>query len=657
MKRHAPLILGSVILGAICQLTLMPADLEAQIDDAIFADGFETGGLHYWQPDTLDIDAALSKTAVTLPNGEKNAAEQALLVHYLGTGKTLDLPAPLQQLPFRAYFASCGLDTESPRMFVSLTLDDTSPDANPDHPVIGSVFEAGLNPKTGVLEPTGNQAVLDLCNETHGIVASDDCSQLAVLCKTAFEQPVSSTYPGTFQDLVEKSGSDYFYTSQSNNVDIIDGLGLPPEEAEELYKYNSEMWLLEWSNPGDLSSETTKFVIHKGVGGHPFGAPSLVYSESDNSYAASFATNLFDTGHGGRHYSAALMVIERDGWLLNPDDRGWGWLCADGHVFSSRTFWNPYVTDERNGEYGVLCTSDGNRYEGQHAGSIGIKYESSDLFEGYISYLMAANNSGVSNGGGHIVMPIDEQRSIGILTAAEIEPLHDPDYVAVIEESEQAAINFFGAEQAEAMGLTGLAACNWYFGAPCLFEYMRYELQGTYPLFEWGFWSKNLPNFVPRDLSKIGIFHMENGSSAGRNIPQPDGSLVRWIAEDDDCMLGAPQLVDLKNGRYLLGYGKFQCISDGFHLRRFATNTNGTRSQSTLIPSEYYVMEIDADGKALTHPTLVPGSGWGAMDTMVSLGPGRAAWAYIPSPHLLPDGTFPDPEQANWELVVYESPL
>ena len=68
MKRHAPLILGSVILGAICQLTLMPADLEAQIDDAIFADGFETGGLHYWQPDTLDIDAALSKTAITLPN-------------------------------------------------------------------------------------------------------------------------------------------------------------------------------------------------------------------------------------------------------------------------------------------------------------------------------------------------------------------------------------------------------------------------------------------------------------------------------------------------------------------------------------------------------------------------------------------------------------
>lgn len=132
---------------------------------------------------------------------------------------------------------------------------------------------------------------------------------------------------------------------------------------------------------------------------------------------------------------------------------------------------------------------------------------------------------------------------------------------------------------------------------------------------------------------------------------------MKWVAEDDDCLLGAPQLVDLQNGRYLLGYGKYQCISDGFHLRRFATSANGTRSVSTVVPSEYYVMEIDADGNALTQPTALGRSGWGGLDALVSLGPGRAAWAYVPFPKLLPDGTYPNPSQASWELLVYESPL
>ena len=57
---------------------------------------------------------------------------------------------------------------------------------------------------------------------------------------------------------------------------------------------------------------------------------------------------------------------------------------------------------------------------------------------------------------------------------------------------------------------------------------------------------------------------------------------------------------------------------------------------------------------ALTAPTTVPASGWGSLD---SLGEGRAAWAYIPSPELASGGTFPSPQQATWEVLVYESPL
>ncbi|MEM1246546.1 MAG: hypothetical protein AAGK22_09240 [Acidobacteriota bacterium] len=604
----------------------------------------------------INLEASLSRQQVSLPGNAKNAAEHATLPHYLGTGKTIDGTGQQRDLPFRAYFASCAVETENPRMFVSLTLDDTSSGANADNPVVGSVFEARYDSETGRLEPTNNRAVLNHCNETHGIAASADCSKVAVLCSTAVGEPVSETYSDPFLDLVEISQADYRYTTQINNEHIIDAIpGLTQAERRARYKYNGEMWLLEWPGGAPFSDEPDKYVIHKGFGGgQPFGTPSLVFSDSDNSYGAAFPTSVFDTNHGGRHLSAALMVIERDGWRLNPNDRGWGWLCADGHVFTIRAFWNPYIVDERPGEFGALCTSDGNKYGGFLGGSVGVRHESGgSIFEGSISYLVPSNNSGVLAGGGHTLLPIDSQRSLGVLVGPEMHPYDHADFAAWIALTEQAAIDSLGEDEALAQGLTGLAACNWYADDKCLFDYMRYEHSGTFPLFNWGFWYRNSDVFNQDDLSKIGIFHTDN-QRFGRNIAQADGDLVKWVAEDDDCMLGAPQLVDLQNGRFLLGYGKYQCISDGYHLRRFATRTVNTRSVAARVPSAYYLMEIDADGNALTLPTRVPDSGWGGLDAMVSLGEGRAAWAYVPSPEL-PASGVPDPKRATWELLVYRS--
>ena len=629
---------------------------------AIFDDGFESSWVHRWSEHVgveplplLDVDAVLSSTTIPLPVGSTNAKERALLVHYLGTGKSID-GSNRRQLPFRAYFASCGTETANPKMFVSLTLADASPDANPDHPRVGSVFELEYNDITGLLQPTGNQAVLDVCNESHGIVASSDCSRVAMLCATKIEEPVTPTFPGTLRDLVSETTQDSSYTQQIDNVAIIDDIpGLSQEEREARYLYNGEIWLLEWPDGRALSAEADKYVIHKGYGGHPFSPVTLTLSESDDSYGAAFTTSLFDTNHGGRHRSAALMIVDRkDGWRLNPDDRGWGWACANGHVFQISAFWNPYRTDERDGEYAALCTSDGNNREAFQAGTVAAKYESSDSFEGYTNYLVASNNGGVMNGSAHKVIPIDSTRTIGIMAAPEMEPWHDSVFTDYVSMAEQGAVNSLGAIEAARRGLTGLSACNWWDDEWCLFGFTNWEIDGTYELFQWGFWSKNLPNFIPRDLSKIGIFHQR---VSGESIAQKDGRLVKWLAEDDDCMLGAPQLVDRENGRYLLGFGKFQCISDGFHLRRFATGANGTRSVSTLIPKQYYLMEIDADGHAWTQPTPVPGIGWGGVDDIAGMGVGRAAWTYVPDPILQPDGSFADPEQASWKLVVYDSPF
>lgn len=620
-------------------------------EDTIAADGFEDRG-----PPRIDVTASIRSSQVSLPGNGANAIERALMIHYLGTGKSID-GAPRRQLPFRAYFASCGVDSAEPRMFVSLTLEDSSPGANPDHPRRGSVFETRLN-AAGQLELTGNQQTVAMCNETHGIAASDDCSTVAVLCATDIEQPVSETFAGTFRDLVAETNADSRQTRAVNNKEIIDGLpDLTDDERTARYRYNGEMWLLEWAD-GDFSVEPERMVIHKGYGGgHPSTAPSLVYSDTDDAYGAAFKTSVFDSRHGGRHDSAALMIVERDGWRMNPDDRGWGWACGYGHVFNIRAFWNPHkVDDDRAGEFGALCTTDGNNRTAAFSGSIAIKYETSNLFEGGTQYLVASSNGGVTNGGGHTIMPIDEQRSIGVLVGAEMEPWHDPNFRAYVAEAEAAARDRYGDEEARVRGLTGLGACNWYEDDACLLGYTRWVHDGTYPLFAWGFWWKDLAAIEARDISRIGIFHTEN-NSVSRNIKQPDGAMVKWIAQDDDCLLGAPQLVDLKNGRFLLGYGKFQCLSDGFHLRRFATSARNTRSVATLIPSQYYLMEIDADGNALTAPTPVPGVGWGGLDAIVGLGKGRAAWAYIDSPELHADGSFAEPSQYFWNLYVYESKL
>jgi len=599
--------------------------------------------------DTVDV-GPLSKTRILLPGSHKNANEHALFVHYLGTGKSLDGNRK-QSVPFRSYFASCGVDTENPRMFVSLTMDDDSPNANVKNPRFGSIMETKYDPDTGYLLPTDNQQILPFCNEVHGVAVSPDCNTVSLLCATAQEEKTSQSYTGQFRDLVEEGGLGGEVISSDNVAQINARTNLTDQQRQDSYEYNGEMWLLEWDQGKLLDEAPDKYVIHKAYGGgHPMGASSLVFSEQDNSYAASLVTSSFG-GDGRRHRSAALMIVEREPWQLNANDRGWDWACAYGHVFFIRAFWNPYKQDDRNGEYGALCTSDGNNLRAGTSGTVGIKYESSDFFEGFTNYLLASHNSGVSNGGAHIVMPVDENRMIGVLTAAEAEPWHDTTFVNLVETTEQSAINFYGAQGAADRGLSGLSACEWYFGDgnSCLTEFL-YENRG-FSLFNWGFWSKN--QIEPRDLSKIGIFHTDQN---GRNLSQADGRMVKWVIEDDNCLLGAPQLVDLKNGRYLLGYGKFQCISDGFKLRRFATNTVNTRSEATMIPSAYYVVEIDVQGNLLTEPVQISDSGWGGVDALVNFGEGRAAWAYITSPELKSDGSFPNPIQALWELNIYTSP-
>jgi hypothetical protein len=579
-------------------------------------------------------------TSGGLPAGLRNAAERRSYPHYIGALKDLTGRHP-KQLPIRTYTASCDLDEHQPRMFVSMTLEDTSASADPDIPTIGSVFETIYDPVTKTLSRTGNETTIGLCQETHGLAVSADCSRVAVLCNTDYEEPVSETEHFT-RDLIAEHGDSWMI--QPNNEAAINARFTSQAERDANYKYNGEMWLLEWNNGAALTSNPDRYVIHKAVGGQQFAASTLVYAEDQDAYGAAFTSNVFDSG-GGRHKSGALLVIDRNTWTLNPPDpnnnnrdRGWRWDCAGGHVIHMRAFFNPFV-----GHFGALCTSDGTEYwDARNAGAIGVKMEtSSSTFGGYENYIVAASNGGVTNGGGHKLLPVDADKSIVVLAGAELAAASDPDFLAMVQDAEQSAAS-------AGLSFTGLDACGWAWGEPCLRAFLNeYEanMSDRYPgVFRGGFWGGDI---TAHDLTKIGLMQVAPDGSA-----EVGGTYrsVKWIVEDDDCMLGAPQLADLQNGRYLLGYAKFQCISDGEPLQRFA-------GAHTLHPKEFYLMEIDADGNPLTQPARIEGTGWGSADEMVSLGPGRAAWTYIPDPEIHSDGGFTDPYQADWELMVYESPL
>lgn len=120
---------------------------------------------------------------------------------------------------------------------------------------------------------------------------------------------------------------------------------------------------------------------------------------------------------------------------------------------------------------------------------------------------------------------------------------------------------------------------------------------------------------------------------------------VKWVVQDSNHYLSYPQLSDLGNGRYLLGWGVMYDVSD----------QAGMVENNFRVPMQFWVQEIDVDGNALTQATLVEGAGWGEQDRMVSLGNGSVGWAYIPDPTMEAGGTAPACNSNSLQLSVYQS--
>lgn len=400
---------------------------------------------------------------------------------------------------------------------------------------------------------------------------------------------------------------------------------------------------MEWDANQALTDTPESYVVSKTHGGTHLGAQELIYVENDSlgraSYGFSASSRIFDD-EGDTHYSGALTIVERNDWSINTNNsgssaketRGWEWACGYGHNLNIRAYYSPYVE-----KYGAICTSDGTRPQyNSSLGSIAIKSDSSSyLINGYGIHVIPSNAAMYSNGGGHTVVPLDDQTSLALVVAPRL--IEDPDYQSFLT---------------NIMGFTGLEenvnyeeeCADVYAVSNCFFAYLEegvWEGFDQYPMIDF----QNLASGSALDetsLTRIGIAEVaaSNGSISG--------SSFNWLVEDMDCQLSDPQLVDLENGRYLFGYAKFQCVSDGLGYDR-ADSTNTSRM---MIPKAYYVMEIDANGNILSGPEVLTDLGWGGLDEPVFMGDGKVAWTYISDPTL---DSYTTGQQSTWKAIVYHS--
>ncbi|MCO1336632.1 hypothetical protein MO867_20080 [Microbulbifer sp. OS29] len=173
----------------------------------------------------------------------------------------------------------------------------------------------------------------------------------------------------------------------------------------------------------------------------------------------------------------------------------------------------------------------------------------------------------------------------------------------------------------------------------CFFSYMYSD---EYPVItRQGLYSGDALDST--SLTRVGIAKVDSEGSI-------EGNGIQWLAEDSDCQISDPQLVDLKNGRYLFGYAQFQCISDNLPYNR-SYNKRG-EAMRMLVPKAYYVMEIDADLNVLEGPVKLTDYGWGGLDEPMYLGNGKVAWNYIKNPTL---ENYLGGQQNIWQAIVYHS--
>lgn len=722
------------------------------------------------------IFAELSISEFSLPNNLSNARENTTTPRYIGRTAQRSSGDEAVKVPIRSYVAHCTDSSGVDNMFVSQSLQEGSSASDR----VGSVYQLKYDSSIESYAPTNNSVILSgVCNETHGVAVSDDCSRVAVLCEADYNYSEVSTF--LTKDIAAASGVAAFNQGDNgafvNNwtdisemmnyafddpiwPDLFDSIGMPPISAVLIdlqqaypdagfnaettyrsldnnsdllqvvedsaavqsnvnqitnglqqfhFKPRDEMWLLEWNNE-DLSAQFDGYLVTKNAG-ESKSSMNLIYVENDSlgrtSYAFTAPTHEYK-GAKNEHTAAAMFVIDRDTWHIKVSasqagvGRGWSWDCVHGHDLLTRTFYNPYAE-----MYASVCTSD-TTYSGDpkspigggHLGTIGIKTEAqSHLSSGKTSYYVPTHGSPVVNGGGHTAVAISAQDTMIALAAPQLfTPSTKAKYMVTIDNYVQAQ----GLENKYA-GLSDDEKCWQYHtsdiegGCDISMYYSIVEYEEPLDMYvNSTLWIKEQV-LDPRFYTRVGVRVLD---TVARGVPDKGtvspvhykagkGRKMKWIAGLDwdidvdgevvingkkvgdgsndteiACTYGDPQLVDLKNGRFLMGYAKYLCSDYAFTKGRMNQDAYYDRfgGIAMMFPRAYYLVEIDAAGNILEGPVELSHDtlgdiGWGAIDEMIPLGDGKVGWVYMPDPTIenVAAPIAPSPLSKTWQVMVYES--
>ncbi|MEM7155245.1 MAG: hypothetical protein AAF799_20520 [Myxococcota bacterium] len=455
---------------------------------------------------------------------------------------TIRLLAPFQNYqdghaPRRMYFASCKPPGEPRRVFSSYTVGEEA-EEGPDV-TTGGLTVTTFNPETGALEVEQSHHFPE-CRSMHGIAAAEDCSTVAVLCRTP------NTTEGADYDAIAGHPAEDWLTNENTCGTM------PP-------KMNEHMWLYEWPD-GDLSQPPVDVIVHKSIGSWEFGQNYLRYGENDGTYGIALKATV---GEGTDcHEADSFMILDRSDYTFT--NRGWTWACATGHTIHNRPAYDPTTQ-----QYAMACSTDFS--DDGHSDRVTISFRMEDDNEDTeVHYASRYSALWLKGGAG----PLVARPGGGFLSLIVGEP--DP-------------------------------------------------IVGGYD------------DTIP---TQLGLLRFDaDGQSEGD---------ITWVAGDDDSFFSWPQLAPLGGDRYLLGWGSGLRVSDGLE--------GSERNNSLRIPWSYWLMEIDGEGNPLTEATEVPGVGWGEVNEMIPMGPGRVTWSYVPDAVLDPETSdVPHCNQNSLVHYVYTS--
>ena len=257
----------------------------------------------------------------TLPSGRVTAHEYRSTVRMFGYTSGM-LAIPYNVVAGKVYTASCLVPgTNQRKMFASFGTKSSATAGVTDRN--GTIVTANVS-STGAVSGF-SQTNFPLCEDMNGIVASNDCSTVAALCR------VPSTRTGATKDLVQE---------------------LPADKRDWITKAGEDhMWLYVWNSPSMSSAlpvnPNASYVVARNLGDEwEYGHRDIVMSGTDYGLSIKGSVGTHETNH--------LIIVNRATPKIDPAR---GWItnsCGDGHVHTNRP-----VASATNGKFMVLCTTDG----------------------------------------------------------------------------------------------------------------------------------------------------------------------------------------------------------------------------------------------------------------------------------------------------------